>query len=203
LIELGYAKAEKKSYQLTPRVLRLGFAYLSQVGLDGRIQPLIDDVARELGESCVITVLDGLEVVAIAQAPSPRFRMSFSFKPGTRMPAYAMTSGRVLLAAKSDEEVVDLLRKMDRKAITKRTRISLKDLQDEIRQIRAKGFAMVEEELEPSLLSIAVPIQNRRGQTVAALAVSSSSTRTSIEELRDNALQTMLRAAAEAGKLIP
>src|SRR5581483_9662546 len=97
-------------------------------------------------------------------------------------------------AAKSDEEVSDLLRKMDRKPITKRTRTSLKDLQDEIRKIRAEGFAMIEEELEPSLLSIAVPIRNRRAQTVAALAVSSSTTRSTIEELRDNALQNMFRA---------
>lgn len=202
LIEVGYVKAEKKSYQLTPRVLRLSFAFLSQLGLDGRLQPLIDKVAERLGESCAVTILDGTDVVGIAQTPSPRFRMAFSFKPGSRMPAYAMSSGRLLLAAKSDDEVGALLRQMDRKAFSQRTRTSIKDLLETIRQIRANGFAAVEEELEPSLLSIAVPIQNRRRQTVAAMAVSSSTTRTTLANLRDHALPTMFDAAAEAGRLV-
>jgi IclR family pca regulon transcriptional regulator len=100
LIELGYAVADKKSFRLTPRILRLGYAYLSQSGMDGRLQPFVDAVAASTGESCSVSVLDGLETVGVAHAPSPLHRMGFLLKPGTRMPAYVMTSGRILLAAK-------------------------------------------------------------------------------------------------------
>jgi IclR family transcriptional regulator, pca regulon regulatory protein len=202
LIELGYVRTEKKSYQITPRLLRFGFGYLSQIGLDARVGPTLEHLAETIGESCAITILDGPDVVGIAQCPSPKYRMAFSFKPGTRMPAYAMTSGRVLLAAKSDEETTELLRQMDRKAFTERTPTSIKDLLNIIRKIRDDGYATSDEELEPSLLSIAVPIVNRRGQTSAGLAVSSSTTRTSIDAFRDHALPKMLDAARELGKLM-
>ncbi len=86
LIELGYAVADKKSYRLMPRILRLGYAYLSQSGMDGRLQPFVDAVATKIGESCSVSVLDGLETVGVAHAPSPIHKMGSSLKPGTRMP---------------------------------------------------------------------------------------------------------------------
>src|SRR5882757_4736745 len=95
-----------------------------------------------------VSSLDGLETVGVAHAPSPVHKMGFLLKPGTRMPAYVMTSGRVLLAAKSDDDAIALLRKMDRKPFAKATRTSLGALMDSIRKVREAGFATIEEELE-------------------------------------------------------
>jgi IclR family pca regulon transcriptional regulator len=203
LIELGYAVADKKSYRLTPRILRLGYAYLSQSGMDGRLQPFVDAVAAKIGESCSVSILDGLETVGVAHAPSPIHKMGFLLKPGTRMPAYVMTSGRVLLAAKPDDEVMALLRKMDRKPFTQATRTSLGALMEAIRGVREAGFAAIEEELEVGLLSLAVPVRNRRGDTVASLNVSSSATRTTIPDFCTVALPVMRKTAQEMGMILP
>jgi len=203
LIELGYAVADKKSFRLTPRILRLGYAYLSQSGMDGRLQPFVDAVAASTGESCSVSVLDGLETVGVAHAPSPLHRMGFLLKPGTRMPAYVMTSGRILLAAKPDEEAIGLLRKMDRKPFTKATRTSIRALMEAIRKVREAGFAAVEEELEVGLLSLAVPVRNRRGDTVASLSVSSNTTRTTISDFCNVALPVMRDTAQEIGMILP
>jgi IclR family pca regulon transcriptional regulator len=203
LIELGYAVSDKKSYRLTPRILRLGYAYLSQSGMDGRLQPFVDAVAAKIGASCSVSVLDGLETVGVAHAPSPVHKMGFLLKPGTRMPAYVMTSGRVLLAAKSDDDAIALLRKMDRKPFTKATRTSLGALMDSIRKVREAGFATIEEELEAGLLSIATPIRNRRGNTVASLNVSSSATRTTLADFCTIALPVMRQTALDIGTILP
>lgn len=203
LIELGYATFEKKSYRLSPRILRLGYSFLSQSGMDGRLQPFVETVAAKVGESCSVSVLDGLETLGVAHAPAPVHKMGFLLKPGTRMPAYVMTSGRVLLAGKPDDEVMALLRQMDRKAMTPKTRTSLTALMEAIRTVRESGYAAIAEELEIGLLSLAVPVRNRRGETVASLNVSSSATRTTMADFRAKALAVMQQAAADIGKILP
>jgi len=203
LIELGYATTDKKNYRLTPRILRLAYAYLAQSGMDGRLQRYVDAVAAEIAEACSVSVLDGLETVGVAHAPSPVHKTGFLMKPGTRMPAYVMTSGRVLLAAKSDQEAAALLEKMDRQAFTQFTLTSVPSLMDAIGRVREDGFATIEEELEIGLLSIAVPIKNRRGETVASLNVSSSATRTTREDFCKAALPVMRRTALEIGSILP
>jgi len=203
LIELGYAESERRSFRLTPRILRLGYAYLSQSGMDGRLQPFVNTVATTTGESCSISILDGLETVGVAHAPSPTHRMGFLLQPGTRMPAFVMTSGRALLAAKTDAEVLALLRRMERKPFTRQTRTSLEALMEAIRKVRETGFAAIKEELEVGLLSLAVPIENRRGETVAALTVSSNTARATLTELCAAALPVMRKIALEVGAILP
>jgi IclR family pca regulon transcriptional regulator len=202
LIELGYAVYDKKSYRLTPRILRLGYAYLSQSGMDGRLQPFVEAVTARTGESCSVSVLDGLQTVGVAHAPSIH-KMGFLLKPGTRMPAYVMTSGRVLLAGKSDDEALALLRQMDRQPFTKATLTSLDALMQAIRKVRETGFAAIEEELEIGLLSLAVPIRNRRGETVASLNVSSNATRTTMAKFSKLALPAMFMTSKEIGAILP
>lgn len=203
LIELGYATFDRKSFRLTSRILRLGYSYLSQSGMDGRLQPFVDGVSARIEESCSVSILDGLQTVGVAHASSPVHKMGFLLKPGTRMPAYVMTAGRVLLAGKPDEEVLALLRQMDRKPFTRMTLTSLDALVKAIRTVRDKGFAEVEEELEIGLLSLAAPIRNRRGETVASLNVSSSATRNTMPEFRKRVLPVMLEAAKEIGAILP
>ncbi|SDR53143.1 transcriptional regulator, IclR family [Rhizobiales bacterium GAS191] len=203
LIELGFAVMERKHYRLAPAVLRLGYSYLSQCGMDGVLQPFVERVARQIGESCSVTILDGLETVSVAHAPSPIHKMGFLSTPGTRMPAYVMTSGRVLLAGRSDPEVREALGRMDRKAYTAKTVTDLARLAAIIRETRQAGFTSIDSELEEGLLSIAVAIRNRRGDIAASLNVSSSATRTSIAALSDTALPIMRETAAEIGKILP
>ncbi len=114
-----------------------------------------------------------------------------------------MTSGRVLLAGLTDEDVRERLKKMDRKPLTKATLTSLSDLMEAVRQIRTAGYATIDGELEPGLLSIAVPIKDRRGETVASLNVSSSATRTTLPEFCARALPVMRATAMEIGKILP
>jgi IclR family transcriptional regulator, pca regulon regulatory protein len=203
LIELGYATYDRKSYRLTSRILRLGYSYLSQSGMDGRLRPFVDSVSAEIGESCSVSVLDGLQTVSVAHAPSPIHQMGFLLKPGTRMPAYVMTSGRVLLAAKPDGEILTLLGQMDRKPFTRATLTTLDALMTAIRTVRQQGYAEVQEELEIGLLSLAAPIRNRRGETVASLNVSSSGTRNTMASFRKRVLPVMLIAAKEIGAILP
>ena len=124
-------------------------------------------------------------------------------QPGTRMPAFVMTSGRALLAAKTDAEVLALLRRMERKPFTRQTRTSLEALMEAIRKVRETGFAAIKEELEVGLLSLAVPIENRRGETVAALTVSSNTARATLTELCAAALPVMRKIALEVGAILP
>ncbi len=132
-----------------------------------------------------VSSLDRLQTVGVAHAPSPAHKMGFLLKPSTRMPAYVMTSDRVLLAAKSDDEATSMLRKMDRQPFTKATLTSIGTLMQAIRKVQEVGFAAIEEELEVGLLSLAVAIRNRSGDTVASLNVSSDTPTTTLTEFCD------------------
>ena len=112
LIELGYVVADRRTYHLTPKILRLAYSYLAQSGMDGRLQPYADKVASELKEACSISILDGLETVGIAHAPSPVHKTGFLMRPGTRMPAFVMTSGRILLASRIDVDAKELIERI-------------------------------------------------------------------------------------------
>jgi IclR family pca regulon transcriptional regulator len=118
------------------------------------------------------------------------------------MPAYVMTSDRVLLAAKSDDEATSMLRKMDRQPFTKATLTSIGTLMQAIRKVQEVGFAAIEEELEVGLLSLAVAIRNRRGDTVASLNVSSDTPTTTLTEFCDVALPVMRMTAREIGAIL-
>jgi IclR family transcriptional regulator, pca regulon regulatory protein len=134
LIELGLATKTQRHYRLTPRVLRLGYSFLSQTGLDGLAQPFVTEVARRTGESCLIALLDETDVVSIAHTPSPVHKVGFTLRPGTRWPAYVMTSGRVLLASKSETEVRALLERLQREALTSRTLVRIGAILEAIRR---------------------------------------------------------------------
>jgi len=149
-----------------------------------------------------VSSLDGLQTVGVAHAPSPVHKMGFLLKPSTRMPAYVMTSDRVLLAAKSDDEATSMLRKMDRQPFTKATLTSIGPLMQAIRKVQEVGFAAIEEELEVGLLSLAVAIRNRRGDTVASLNVSSDTPTTTLTEFCDAALPVMRMTAREIGAIL-
>lgn len=170
LAELGYADYDGKFFTLTPKILRLGHAYLSATPLPSLIQPHLDLLCEKAGQSASASVLDDTEIVYIARA-SQRRVMSINLTAGSRLPAYCASMGRVLLATLSDEEARAVLSRTNLRANTPRTVTNPDALMTELRRVRTDGYALIDQELEIGLCSIAVPIANDRGQTVAAINI--------------------------------
>ncbi|QPM91501.1 Pca regulon regulatory protein [Pseudooceanicola algae] len=170
LTELGYAQYDGKYFTLTPRVLRLGTACLATLPLAQIVQPSLDLMSAELGESSSVSVLDDLEVVYVARA-AQRNLMSIALMPGSRLPGYCTSMGRVLLAALPETEA---RARLDRMALVARTELTETDpdrLMARLAEIRAQGHAVIDQEVEMGLRSIAVPVLDAHGRTVAALNI--------------------------------
>lgn len=176
LVELGYVATHGKQFELTPRVLELGFSYLSGLSLPELAQPHLEALSRQLDESTSASVLDGDSIVYVARVPTRRI-MNVGITIGTRFPAALTSMGRVLLAAGPDEAWPDALRPT-------------------LAQVRAQGWAVVDQELERGLRSIAAPLHSEDGTVVAAINVSSTPSVASLERIRDDFRPALLEAAA-------
>ncbi|WP_077963071.1 IclR family transcriptional regulator [Ensifer adhaerens] len=170
LSELGYADYDGKFFALTPKILRLGHAYLSATPLPTIIQPYLDHLSDRAGQSASASVLDGTEIVYIARASQKRV-MSINLTTGSRLPAYCASMGRVWLAALPEHEAREILSRSNLKANTPYTKTDPEDLIAEFRRVREQGYALIDQELELGLCSIAVPLENDRGRIVAALNI--------------------------------
>jgi IclR family pca regulon transcriptional regulator len=201
LVRQGYADFDGKFYWLTPKVLRLGFAYLSSTPLPRLVQPYLEQLAQETDESCSASTLDGAEIVYIARA-SQRRVMSIGLSVGSRLPAYCSSMGRVLIAAKSEKERNALLDLLPRKKLTPRTVTDRAELAAVIAQVQREGFSIVDQELELGLRAIAVPLINATGKVVAAINVGAQAERVSIKRMRDEFLPRMRRVQAELRRLL-
>lgn len=191
LIKLGYVGFDGKHHALTPRVLKLGYAYLSSTPLPQLFQPFLEQLSETLHESCSASLLDGDEIVYIARSATRRI-MSVGVTVGSRLPAYCTSMGRVLLAGLDRPEMIERLSRAERPRLTPLTRTKLKDLTAEIDAIRQKGYAIVDQELEVGLLSIAVPVLDHKGRVVAALNAGTQSQRLSKAELETRFLPRLL-----------
>lgn len=168
LAHLGYAGYDGKFFTLTPRVLRLGTACLATMPLPQLVQPLLDRLSDEIGESSSVSILDGAEIVYVARA-AQRKVMSITLMPGSRLPAYCTSMGRVLLAALPEAEARAAL---GPGALPRRTPHTLTEpeaILAEIARVRADGYAVIDQEVEIGLRSIAVPLVTARRVTVAAV----------------------------------
>ena len=195
LESLGYVASDARAFRLTPRVLELGFSYLSSLSLPEIVQPHLEALSRDVDESVSAAVLDGSDIVYIARVPTRRI-MSVRITIGTRFPAFATSMGRVLLAGLPNPAADAVLAASDRAHLTDRTLTDLAALGDELVRVREQGWSLVDGELEPGLRSIAAPLHGRDGRVVAALNVSTSATRDSVEHVRDAYLPPLLRTAA-------
>ena len=192
----GYADYDGKFFTLTPRVLRLGTGCLATMPLPQIVQPLLDRLSETLGESASVSILDGPEIVYVARAAQRRV-MSIALMPGSRLPAYCTSMGRVLLAALPEDEAARILTSAPTPARTARTLTNLSDLMSELARVRAQGFAINDQEVETGLRSIAVPVYDASGQVLAALNVSTHAGRVSRSELEQRFLPSMLSASRE------
>ncbi len=168
LHELGYAEYDGKFFTLTPRVLRLGTGALAALPLPQMVQPWLDQLSEQIGQSCSVSILDGTEIVYLARAAQRRV-MSIGLMPGSRLPAHCTSMGRVLLAALPEAEARALVEASDLAPRTVFSRTSPGEVMEEIARVRAQGHALVDQEVELGLRSLAVPLFSARGKVVAAL----------------------------------
>ncbi|GAA1698630.1 IclR family transcriptional regulator C-terminal domain-containing protein [Microcella alkalica] len=192
LVSLGYVRTSDRTFALTPRVLELGYSYLSSLSLPAIAQPHLERLSREVDESTSLAVLDGTNVVYVARVPTRRI-MSVNITIGTRFPAWATSLGRVLLAAQSDDDMSAALAGTQIRAYTRSTIIDRSALFDEIRKVRAADYAVVDGELEEGLRSIAAPVRDAHGTVLAAVNVSTART-DDVESELERVLPALRRA---------
>jgi IclR family pca regulon transcriptional regulator len=193
LVDLEYVRTDGRLFSLAPRVLELGYAYLSSLTLPEVAEPHLERLVAEVRESSSLCVLDGDDIVYVARVPTSRI-MTVSISVGTRFPAYATSMGRVLLAALPDEELDKYLGRAEFQRLTSRTVGTAAALRAELAKVRGQGWALVDQELEDGLRSIAAPVRNRAGRVVGAVNLSAHASRTSLESLRRDLLPHLLAA---------
>jgi IclR family pca regulon transcriptional regulator len=195
LAHLGYVRTDGKNFSLTPRVLELGFAYLSSQPFTEIARPHMAALVAEIGESVSASVLDDDDIVYIVRVPVSRI-MTVAINIGTRFPAYCTSMGRVLLAHLPADELDAYFERVVLEERTAHTMTSKAGLRDELVKIRGSGWAVVDQELEDGLRSLAVPLRDRNGTVFAALNVSTPAHRRTLEAARREFLPTLLATAA-------
>jgi IclR family transcriptional regulator, pca regulon regulatory protein len=196
LTKLNYADFDGRYFSLSPRILRLGYAYLSSTSLSLRLQPFLEKISEETGESSSAAVLDGDDIVYIARSATRRI-MSIGLGVGSRLPAYCTSLGRAILAYQSPGEIEAYLERVKLEPKTPKTITRKSDLLAALEAVRRQGFALIDEELEFGLRSIAVPLIQKDGKVTIALNISAQVARASAEEMQDRFLPP-LREASEA-----
>jgi IclR family pca regulon transcriptional regulator len=201
LVHLGYAEFDGKYFSLTPRVMRLGHAYLAATPLTKLLQPFLDDIARQVGDPSMAGILDDTDVVCIAQATPPRIVFT-SLSVGSRLPAYRTALGRVLLAHASTQKLEAYWQRARFEARTPKSLVTREALEKELAKVRDSGYAIVDEEVELGLRTIAVPIRNTGGIVIAAVNVTVQWSRIALEDM-PRRLLPLLALAQEAMKQLP
>ena len=194
LVELGYARTDGKTYELTPRVLDIGYSYLASMHLNEIAQPFIEELSEQVHESSSVSVIDDTDIVYVARVPTKRI-MTVAIGLGSRFPAYQTSMGRVLLAEADDDTIREVFARSDRSRATAQTVASADDLIAAIDVVRESGWALLDQELEIGVRSVAAPIRDGRGDAVAAVNVSTHAGRTDIDQLEEFFVPHLLHAA--------
>lgn len=187
LQHLGYVGSRGRDFFLTPRVLELGFSYLSSLDLSEVAQQSMETLSHKVNESCSMAVLDGSDIVYVVRVPVRRV-MSIALGVGARLPAFATSMGRVLLANLPEAELRGCLQLIEFQRYTTHTVRNARALRQQLHQVRAQGYALTAQELELGLCSIAVPVRDSNGRALAALNVGMHYSETA----RDRAVNTIL-----------
>lgn len=203
LSRLGYVAAEDgKNFALQPKILGLGHAYLSSTTLASSAQPLLDRVSDLLHESSSIALLDADEILYVARSSTTRRIMSVDLGIGTRLPAYCTSMGRVLLAFMPPADLDGYFARVKLVAHTNRTVIAPDRIRAELAQVVRTDHAIVDQELELGLRSIAVPVRNLAGRVVAAMNIGTQASRVTVAELEKRFLPELKLAALELGSTL-
>jgi IclR family transcriptional regulator, pca regulon regulatory protein len=194
LVKLGYVRSDGREFSLRPRVLELGYAYLSGLAMPEIASPHLEELVAQVRESSSISVLDGHHIVYVARVPTKRI-MTVAISVGTRFPVYATSMGRVLLAGMSPEDLERYLSEADFEPITARTVTDPDRLREIVREVGRQGYAIVDQELEEGLRAIAAPIHGAGNAVIAAVNLSAHASRVSLAAMRAILLPALLETA--------
>lgn len=196
LTELGFVRSDGGSFRLTPKVLTLGMAYVSALGLWEIARPHLEALVRRTGESSSMAELDGSDIVYVARVSVPKI-IALRVEIGTRFPAPQTSQGKVLLAALTPEELATTLAEPSRAGLPQFIGGSQDRLREGLAQVRARGWALADEELAPGVRSVAVPVRDGTGAVRAAMNVTVHAAETSTEKLLHDHLPLLLRTAGD------
>ncbi|NVM79091.1 IclR family pca regulon transcriptional regulator [Duganella sp. SG902] len=201
LTHLGYMRHENKLFSLTPMVLRLGQSYLHSARLPRLAQPLLYRLAYANGEAASVGVLDHDQLVCVAAVSAGQL-VSVTLQPGTRVPAWCTANGRVLLASLPQAQLDAYLERVQLEPITEHSIIDKKRLGEAIVRARSQGYALVDQELELGLRTMAVPLRNFRGEVVAAMNISVHAARMTLEQMTERCLPALLKIQVELNAML-
>jgi IclR family transcriptional regulator, pca regulon regulatory protein len=196
LVQLGYAEVDDRLFRLTPRVLTLARAYLLSNAVTDILQPALERLSEQVGESCSAAVLDGDDVMMIAHA-SPKRIIPVSAQIGFRLPAIATSLGRVLLAALGDRQLDGFLARIQPRKITKFSIVDKNELRKAILKVRQDGYALADQEVEIGFRSIALPVRKLDGKVIAALNIGVHSERAALKAMHGLFLPKLRALAGE------
>ena len=196
LEELGYVRAGDGSFSLTPRVLQLGAAYAGSLGLWEMARPHLEDLVARTNESSSMSQLDGSDIVYVARVAVPKI-IALRVEIGTRFPALQTSQGKVLLAALTPEERAHALGQPSRSGLAPFPPRDPAGVEAEMRTIRARGWALADEELARGVRSVAVPVRDGDGVVRAAMNVTVHAAETSVEVLTGDYLPMLMHTAGE------
>jgi IclR family transcriptional regulator, pca regulon regulatory protein len=191
---LGYVTSDGRLFRLTPRILDLGFAYLSSMPIWNLAEPVMEDLVADVKESCSAAVLEQTDIVYVLRVPTHQI-MRITLGVGSRLPAWCTSMGRVLLADLPEPEMLARLATCELSARTRHTLTDPDAIAARVAQARRQGWCIVNQELEEGLISVAVPVRNRAGRVIAALNVSGQANRTNARTVQDSILPRLQRAA--------
>jgi IclR family transcriptional regulator, pca regulon regulatory protein len=196
LAELGYVRAAGSGFALTPRVLELGVAYVRSMGIWDVARPHMERLSARTGESCSIAQLDGSDIVYVARVAVPKI-VALVVQIGTRFPALQTSLGKVLLAALDPGEADAVLAEPTRSGLVPRWQPDRAERDAELREVRARGWALTDEQLTRGIRSVAAPLRDGSGRVIAALNVNTHAAETPVEHLVEHHLPVLLHAAGE------
>jgi IclR family pca regulon transcriptional regulator len=197
LERLGYVGSHGPAFFLQPKVLGLGYAYLSSNDLVAAAQPVLDRLCAQVQEASSLAILSGAEIIYVARATMSRRIMSIDISVGTRLPAYASSMGRVLLAHLPPAELDERLARAKLVAYTDRTVTSREKLRQVLNGVRRHGFCIVDQELEIGLRSISVPVRDASGTVAAAINIGTQALSYGVREMEAKLLPPLRAAATE------
>jgi IclR family pca regulon transcriptional regulator len=196
LEELGFVRSSGGAFQLTPKVLTLGMAYVSALGLWDIARPHLHDLVTQTGESSSMAQLDGSDIVYVARVAVPKL-ITLRVEIGTRFPAAQTSQGKVLLAALTPDELAATLAEPSRAGLPPYIGRTPDQLESELTEVRARGWALADEELAPGIRSVAVPVRDGTGTVRAAMNVTVHAAETTTDQLLSQHLPPLLRTAGD------
>lgn len=202
LSELGYTVVDGKEFRLTPKILNLGMTYLTSLPFWGLAQRVLEDLCAEVKESCALSVFDGREIVYVLRIPSRKI-MSLRLGMGSRLPGYATSPGRMLLAFLDESALERYMKDVPLKPYTSKTLVSESALRQKLIDARQSDFSWVDAEFDREICGLSVPVRDENGTVVAALSANLLSGETTESKAVRKLLLPLRKAAQEMRAMAP